>query len=48
MLVLDPSKKSPKLDLPSYLVYEVLDGVQIPYKRYKDVLSKKLKPEDIK
>jgi Uma2 family endonuclease len=42
-----PPKKKKKIKLPSYVVYEVLQGHALPYKGYKDVLNEKINPESI-
>lgn len=39
-------KKSPG-KVPAYLIKEVIDGIPVYYKGYRDVLSKKKNPEDI-
>ena len=39
-------KKLPE-KVPAYLIKEVIDGIPVYYKGYRDVLSKKKNPEDI-
>lgn len=36
-----PRRRKPKLDIPDYLIYEIIDGKPIHYSGYKEVLSGK-------
>jgi hypothetical protein len=40
-------KKKPAKKVPAYLIKEVIDGIPMYYKGYRDVLSKKKTPEEI-
>ncbi|MCU0327272.1 MAG: Uma2 family endonuclease, partial [Spirosomaceae bacterium] len=42
-------KKHPKIKkIPSYLIYEEMNGIALPYKGFRDVLSGKKKVEEIR
>ncbi len=47
MLVVDRKVKTKIKKIPSYLIYEELNGVALPYKGFRDVLSGKKKAEEI-
>ncbi len=47
MLVVEKSKKIRPKKIPSYLIYEEMNGVQLPYKGYLDVIKGKKKSEEI-
>lgn len=40
-------KKEKTITIPKALMYEMLEGVVVPYRGYQKVLAKKLKVEDI-
>ncbi len=47
MLTIDKKRKPKTRKIPSYLVYEEINGQLLPYKGYQDVLSGKKKIEQI-